>query len=482
MNRNHFLGKHLPCRDESGIESTWNQKILSGQKRLSEGFALQYADRSKSSISRAMMEQAESSAIELIEFIDQSPSPWHAVKSAEARLLGNGSSRLEEGERWNLVPGEKYHVVRGASLIAFVMGSRSLVEAGFRIVGAHTDSPGLRVKPRPALSGEGLMRLGVEVYGGPILATFTDRDLSLAGRVVVRTASGRETRLVKFDDPLVRLPNLAIHMNREVNDQGLKLNKQNELPLMFGQIGESASAEASFRDLLAHAAGCEAEALMSWDLAVYDVQKGSLWGANREFVSDSQLDNLASTHAALMALLATKDPQATAIAAFFDHEEVGSESATGAGGSFISDILSRIGSGLDDEDRSRANSRSFFVSADMAHAYNPNFPNAYEPSHKVMVNGGPVIKTNSNQRYTSDAETAANFMGFCEKAGVPFQQYSHRGDLGCGSTIGPMVAAQLGIPGVDVGSPMWAMHSARESAGVRDHFYMIAALREAFAS
>jgi aspartyl aminopeptidase len=209
-------------------------------------------------------------------------------------------------------------------------------------------------------------------------------------------------------------------------------------------------------------------------------QKGSLWGARQEFISASQLDNLGSSHAALSALLAVDEPEATCVCAFFDHEEVGSESAAGAGGSLVSDILARISSNLDEEDRRRALARSFFISADMAHAWHPNFPAAYEPQHRVMMNGGPVIKTNANQRYTTGADTAARFMGLCEKAGVPCQQYAHRTDLGCGSTIGPILAARLGIPAVDVGSPLWAMHSLRESAGVQDHEYMIAVLKAAF--
>jgi len=428
---------------------------------------------------------ARTAAHELIDFIDASPSPWHAVASAEARLLAEGYTRLEEGERWRLAAGGRYYAVRGgASLIAFVLGSRPLAETGFRIVGAHTDSPGLRLKPKAALAGDGIARLGVEVYGGPILATFTDRDLSLAGRVVVRAGTGQETRLLRFEQPLLRLPNLAIHMNREVNEQGLKLNKQTELPLILGLLGEGEDAEAHLRKLLADAAQSEAAELLSWELAIHDVQKGCLWGANQEFIASRQLDNLASSHAALTALIATELPTATCVAAFFDHEEVGSESASGAGGSFVGDVLTRIAfqAQLDEEDQRRAMARSFFISADMAHAYHPNFPAAYEPDHKVMVNGGPVIKTNVNQRYTTNAETAARFMGLCEKAGVPYQQYAHRSDLGCGSTIGPLVAAQLGVASVDVGSPMWAMHSARESAGVLDHAYMIAALAAAFGS
>ena len=432
-----------------------------------------------------MPAQTRKTALELIDFIDASPSPWHALASTEQRLLAQGFTRLEAGERWQLAAGGRYCVQRrGASLIAFVLGSQPLDETGFCIVGAHTDSPGLRLKPQAAHAADGLLRLGVEVYGGPILATFTDRDLSLAGRVVMRTATGTSTRLLRFEQPLLRLPNLAIHMNRQVNEQGLKLDKQTELPLILGQLGAGEDAEARLRKLLADAAQGEATDLLSWDLAVYDVQKGCLWGADEEFIADGQLDNLASCHAAITALLATTQPTATCVAALFGHEEVGSESAAGAGRSFVADVLARIGAhaGLDAEDRRRALAHSFFISADMAHAYHPNFPAAYEPEHKVRVNGGPVIKTNASQRYTTGAETAARFMGFCEKAGVPCQQYAHRGDRGCGSTIGPIVAARLGIASVDVGSPMWAMHSARESAGVLDHGYMIAALAAAFGS
>lgn len=431
-----------------------------------------------------LTDKARTVALELIDFIDASPSPWHAVASAEARLLAAGYLRLEEGERWQLAQGCCYYVVRGASMLAFVTGRHSIAQTGFRIVGAHTDSPGFRLKPKAALGGEGLARLGVEVYGGPILATFTDRDLSLAGRVVLKNGAGRQTRLLRFERPLLRLPNLAIHMNRDVNEQGLKLNKQTELPLILGALGDGEDAEVNLRRLLADAVQADAADLLSWDLAVYDVQKGCLWGADEKFVADSQLDNLASSHAALTALIATNPPDATCVMALFDHEEVGSESASGAGGSFVADVLTRIclHAQLDEEDRLRVMAKSFFISADMAHAYHPNFPSAYEPAHKVRVNGGPVIKTNVNQRYATNAETAARFIGFCEVAGVPYQQYAHRSDLGCGSTIGPVVASQLGIATVDVGSAMWAMHSARESAGAEDHAYMIAALTAAFAS
>ena len=422
-------------------------------------------------------------ALDLINFIDASPTPWHAVATMESQLLTAGFTRLHETARWQLAAGEKYFVARGgASLVAFIVGTDPLADAGLRLVGAHTDSPGLRLKPQPALKWDGLLRLAVEVYGGPILATFADRDLSLAGRIVARSPSGTETRLLRFDTPLLRLPNLAIHMNRDVNEQGLKFNKQTELPLMLGSLGEGEDAAPRLHRLLADAAQIDAADLLSWELAAYDTQPGCLWGLDEAFIASRQLDNLASCHAALQALIATQAPAPTCLAGFFDHEEVGSESATGAGGSFLADVLARIATaaGLDDEDRRRTHAQSFFISADMAHAYQPNFPNAYEPGHKVRMNGGPVIKSNANQRYTSNAETAARFKRHCEQAGVPYQQYAHRADLGCGSTIGPMVAAQLGIPGVDVGSPLWAMHSIRESAGVQDHAAMIAALTAAY--
>ncbi|AXS79619.1 M18 family aminopeptidase [Dechloromonas sp. HYN0024] len=430
-------------------------------------------------ISPAVRAQAQ----DLLDFIDASPSPWHAVQTCETRLTAAGFSRLDEAERWTLIPGSRHYVVRGgASIIAFIVGNQPPATTGLRLIGAHTDSPGLRLKPKPADDAAGMVRLGVEVYGGPILATFADRDLSLAGRVTVRTPAGFVIRLIRFDEPLLRLPNLAIHMNREVNESGLKFNKQTELPLLLGVSEDGTKAEARFRQPIADRLGVKADDLLTWELNAYDTQKGVLWGVESEFIANSQLDNLASCHAALSALLATDQPAATCLCAFFDHEEVGSESATGAGGSFLVDVIDRMANSasLDSEDQQRMLARSFFISADMAHAWHPNFPAAYEPCHHALVNAGPVIKSNANQRYSTSAETAARFMAICAKAGVPCQQYAHRTDLGCGSTIGPIVAARLGIPSVDVGSPMWAMHSVRESAGVLDHGCMIAALSSAF--
>lgn len=425
---------------------------------------------------------------DLLTFIDASPSPWHAVAAIETALKAFQFVRLDETNKWSLQPGGRYYVVRDdSSMIFFVLGHKALVESGFKIVGAHTDSPGFRIRPNAAtVNAGGIARLGVEIYGGPILATFTDRDLSLAGRVCYIDEQGNLAhKRVRFDQPLVRLPNLAIHMNRGVNDEGLKLHKQNELPLLFAQLTDEQLPQPYFLALLEQAAGIDAERLLSWDLAVYDTQKGTFWGANDEFYANSQIDNLASCHAGLQALLddtVLNNTESTLVCAFFDHEEVGSESHVGAAGSFLTDILQRISMAMSSEreDFARALARSFLISADMAHAYQPNFPSAYDADHKVFVNKGPVIKSNASRRYSSESISTAQFIRWCEEAGIPYQRYSHRSDLPCGSTIGPIASAKLGIRSVDVGCPMWAMHSIRESAGVQDHAYMIKVLRQFF--
>ena len=435
------------------------------------------------SITMTIPPEARSNAQDLLDFIDASPSPWHAVATIESRLQDHGFSRLHEEDRWSLKANAKHYVVRGdSSLICFMTGRKPLDETGFRIFGAHTDSPGLRLKPKAPHAAENMSRLGVEIYGGPILATFADRDLSLAGRINIRHENAAQTRLIRFERPLVRLPNLAIHMNRNVNEEGLKLDKQTELPLLLGNLVNALPPREQFITLLARETDVAAADIVNWELNVYDTQKGVFWGADEEFIANSQLDNLASCHAGLSALLRTQEPEQTCVCGFFDHEEIGSESAKGADGSFLSDISERIAraSSLDWEGYKQALARSFFISADMAHAYQPNFPSAYEPIHQIRVNAGPVIKTNVNQRYATDSLSEAKFISLCEMASVPFQQYVHRTDLGCGSTIGPMISARIGVHSVDVGSPMWAMHSIRESAGVLDVTYMIQVLRMFF--
>ena len=422
---------------------------------------------------------------DLLDFIDASPSSWHAVASIEKRLQAHQFTKLEEAAKWQFQGNGRYYVIRDdSSIIVFIVGQKPLTETGFKIVGAHTDSPGLRLKPNAPHAKDGLLRLGVEVYGGPILATFTDRDLSLAGRLSYRSEQGEIlTRLVHFEKPLLRLPNLAIHMNRNVNQDGLKLNKQSELPLILSILSSEQLPRDYFLSLIQQKTAINPDQLLSWEFNIHDTQKGAFWGVDKEFFTNSQLDNLASCHAALEALLSQSGAaDGTLVCAFFDHEEIGSESSKGADGSFLPDILQRIalGTGADHEDYQRALALSFMISADMAHAYQPNLSSAYESEHKVMVNQGPVIKVNANHRYTSEAMSQAMFVRWCEQAGVSYQKYSHHSDIPCGSTIGPMVSAKLGILAVDVGNPMWAMHSIRESAGTLDHEYMVLVLEKFF--
>ncbi len=432
------------------------------------------------------MNDAQEQVQDLLDFIDASPSPWHAVAHMEQRLLACDFVSLLETEQWRLKPGGRYYVIRDdSSIIAFVLGTKPLIETGFKILGAHTDSPGLRVKPKPASVTDGLVRVAVEIYGGPILATFTDRDLSLAGRISYKADNGDIiSQLLRFEQSLLRLPNLAIHMNRKVNEEGLKLHKQNELPLILSTIADKQLPAGYFSKKLAQISGVEATQIHGWELNVYDTQKGVFWGEEQQFYADSQLDNLASCHAGLQAMLNETSLSSgnTLVCAFFDHEEIGSESRKGADGCFLADILERmaLSVGINREDYQRTRAQSFMISADMAHAYQPNFPEAYDPEHKVVVNQGPVIKLNANCRYTSESISEAMFIDWCQQAGVNWQEYSHRTDMACGSTIGPMVSAKLGIRSVDIGNPMWAMHSVRESAGVQDHCDLLKVLQTFF--
>jgi aspartyl aminopeptidase len=422
-------------------------------------------------------------AEDLLRFIDRSPTPWHATASVEERLIAAGFRRLEEGDEWSLAEGDAGYAVRdGSSIIAFRVGAPP---GGLRILGAHTDSPGFRVKPRGASAREALLSVAVEVYGAPIVATFADRELTLAGRVITRGREGRlDTTLVDLRRPLLRLPTPAIHLNRDVNEQGLRFDAEEELPLVLGAVADQLPADADFRRMIGEAAGADPDGILSWELAAVDVQPGSFYGVRDEFIASARLDNLASCHAAVEALLAAPPTQDTQVVALFDHEEVGSQSYKGADGTFLQDVLVRLALSLGHaapEARQRMLSRSILLSADMAHAVHPNFLRYYDAQHAVRVNGGPVIKINAKQRYATDALGEAYFSALCEDAGVPCQKYVHRNNLPCGSTIGPIAAARLGIRTIDVGNPMWSMHSARESAGAYDHAMMIKVLNRFYA-
>ena len=413
-------------------------------------------------------------ADDLLAFIDAAPSPWHAAAVMASRLEAMGFEELREDETWRLSPGRGYFVRRGgASLIAFRIGSDPGA-SGLRIIGAHTDSPGFRVRPQPQAGAQTPATLGVEIYGGPIIATFADRDLGLAGRVWCRGRDGEPAAtLYAADRPLVRLPTLAIHLNPRVNEDGLKFQLQDQLNMVFADRGKGALAA-----FLAAELGHDPEAILGWELALTDTQPGARFGADGEFIANSQIDNLASCHAGLLAFGRQAPARGVTMLACFDHEEVGSESHRGAAGTFLPAVVDRLLTATDAAaQREAIFARSWVVSADMAHAWNPNFRQAYDEPLAPRVNAGPVVKLNAKQRYASDGEGEMYFRRACERAGVPMQRYVHRNDLPCGSTIGPITAARLGIRTVDVGAPMWSMHSARESAGARDPAYFTAALR-----
>jgi aspartyl aminopeptidase len=416
-------------------------------------------------------------ARDLCAYINESPSPYHAVLETLRRLEAVGFTRLHETDDWQLKPGDARYVTRAdSSVIAFRIGERPPIESGFRIVGAHTDSPNLRLKPQPAGGKEGYAQLGVEVYGGVLLYTWLDRDLGIAGRIVVEENDGSlSRRVVRLHAPIARVASLAIHLDREVNDKGLQLNKQNHLSPMFA-MGEGAPAV----EKLFAALGVEASRVRGFDLGLYDLTPGTVGGQDDAFVFSARLDNLASCHAATSAIVAAQRSASTQVIALFDHEEVGSGSAQGAAGPFLRDVLTRIVA-ADHATFLRAIAASFCVSADMAHAVHPNYADKHEGKHMPRIGKGPVVKTNVQQRYATDGETGARFRALCRQAEVPVQDFVTRTDLACGSTIGPITAAQLGIATVDVGNPMLSMHSIREMCGAADVSMMIAALRRLFA-
>jgi aspartyl aminopeptidase len=421
---------------------------------------------------------------DLLLFLRDSPTPYHAVANAIARLSAAGFSPLDERDSWEKISPGKYFVAHGESaLLAFIV-PRTPKLSGFRIVGAHTDSPNLRLKPKPEYTKEGYAQLGVEVYGGALINSWLDRDLSLAGRVLVRDASGKlSTRLLKIDKPLLRIPQLAIHLDRDVVEKGLHLNKQDHLPPVIGLADEG----DDLLTIAAHAVGVSREEIALLDLMLFDVVHPTIAGKNREFLFSARLDNLAMSHAAVHALIAAKDGAedlpVVPLAALFDHEEVGSESFTGAASSFLPRILERIatGSGKSRDEFHRALAGSICVSADMAHAVHPNYSERHEARHRPVINGGPVIKVNAQQRYATSAPTRTLFEELCKKAEVPVQHYAHRTDLSCGTTIGPITSTLLGIPTVDVGNPMLSMHSVREMAGTKDPDMMVRALAKFYA-
>jgi aspartyl aminopeptidase len=418
---------------------------------------------------------------DLSAFVYESPTPFHAVAAAATRLVQAGFVALDEQASWGGGPNApglaagSYFVARDGALVAFVVPKKT--PRGARIVGAHTDSPNLRLKPKPLYTKEGYRQLGVEVYGGALLNSWLDRDLSLAGRVLLEDdRGGITTRLVRIDRPLLRIPQLAIHLDRDVNDKGLVLNRQKHLPPILGlDDGSDFSLEA----LVARELGDVDEArIVGLDLQLFDIvppQRGGLAG---ELFFAPRLDNQAMCHAALTGILEAHASggagagEVLPMAVLFDNEEVGSDTATGASSPLVPHLIERVllALGANRADYLQFLRSSLCVSADMAHAVHPNYPDRHEshPEHRPRLNGGPVIKVNSQQRYATCARTSAMFARLCGECDVPVQYYAHRTDLPCGSTIGPITATLMGIRTVDVGNPMLSMHSARELSGTAD--------------
>ena len=409
----------------------------------------------------------------LCEFIDASPSPFHVCATVASRLRAAGYAELAEADEWP--PAGKFFTVRAGSLVAWDSGN----DAGgrpFRVIGGHTDSPNLRVKQHPDREVTGWQVVALEPYGGAWLNSWLDRDLGVSGRLSVRSAdegAGIAHWLVRIDDPILRVPQLAIHLAED--RRSLTLDPQRHVNAVWGAGG----GPQSFIGYVAEQAGIDPDDVLGADLMTHDLTPSRLSGVGDQFVSAPRLDNQASCYAGLEAFLDAASAEHLPVLALFDHEEVGSTSDHGAGSELLLTTLERIvlASGGGRADFLRRLPGSMVASADMAHATHPNYPERHEPGHLIAINGGPVLKVHPNLRYATDGRTAAAFALACRQAGVPLQRYEHRADLPCGSTIGPMTSARTGIPTVDVGAPQLAMHSARELMGTNDVPTYAAALR-----
>jgi aspartyl aminopeptidase len=420
---------------------------------------------------------AREHAGDLGSFVAASPSSYHAAEEVARRAEAAGFTRLAEDAAWEVTHGGRYAVVRDGSVIAFTVPDAAGPTTAFTIVGAHTDSTGFKLKPKPTTHGAGgWWQVGVEVYGGPLLNSWLDRELELAGRVV--THDGTE-HLVRTG-PMLRIPQLAIHLDRGVNDNGLTLDKQRHTQPVWG-LGDAEGADVLAA--LAADAGVDPADIGGYDVVLADTQPARAFGAGQALFASARLDNLLSTHAGLTALLrATGGADTIQVFAAFDHEEIGSESRSGAAGPFLEDVLDRISAalGATAEDRARAFAASLHVSSDVGHAVHPNYTERHDPANRPVAGGGPILKINANQRYATDAHGAAAWSVACATAGVPTQEFVSNNSMPCGSTIGPISAARLGIRTVDIGVPILSMHSARELTAVVDPWYLARAMEAVF--
>ncbi len=427
----------------------------------------------------------------LIDFIKNSPTPFHAVEVMAQILERHGFKQLDETEQWDVnggKPGERFYVTRNdSSIIAFQL-NQTLIENGMRMVGAHTDSPCLKVKPNPEIINNNYLQLGVEVYGGALLNPWFDRDLSLAGRVSYLNEDGAiDHQLIDLEKAVAVIPSLAIHLDRDANDKR-SVNRQKDLPPILMKLPENDSdTSIDFKAILLKLVNVKnatldikparAEKVLGYELCFYDTQPPAVIGLHDDFIASARLDNLLSCYTGLMALIEGDGKQNTLLVCS-DHEEVGSMSAAGAQGPFLKSVLERLCGG--DENLTRMIANSVMISADNAHGVHPNYADKHDSSHGSILNNGPVIKINANQRYASNSQTSAMFEHLCELADVPVQSFVVRSDMACGSTIGPITASEIGVKTVDVGVPTFAMHSIRELAGRWDAFYLYRVLKQFF--
>lgn len=415
---------------------------------------------------------------ELIDFLNASPTPFHATACIAGQLSDAGFQALDESDTWSLKQGGKYYVTRNdSSIIAFTLGN---IDQGFRMMGAHTDSPCPKVKPLPEMTRHRYLQLGVETYGGMLLNTWFDRDLSLAGRIqYIDNSHQLRSSLINFKKPIAIIPSLAIHLDREAN-KNRSINPQTDIPPILCQL--PAGEKASLHDILIEQLKAEGindcQQIIEYDLSFYDTQSAAIIGLKDDFIASARLDNLLSCFTGMRALMDHQPGDATALLVCNDHEEVGSLSTTGAQGPFLKSVLERItGTG---EPLARAINNSMLISADNAHGVHPNFADKHDGNHQPLLNEGAVIKVNANQRYASTDQTAAIYQCLCKETGNKVQHFVTRTDLACGSTIGPLTSGQLGVRTLDLGLPTFGMHSVRELAGTQDAYAMAKTLEKFF--
>lgn len=428
---------------------------------------------------------------DLLAFLDASPVNFLAVKTLKERLAAAGFKEMDSTAPIGTIePGDQLFFTKNdSSLYAVRIGRQTIADAGFHLICAHCDSPTFRIKPNPEMVCEGgITKLNTEVYGGPIMSTWFDRPLSLAGRVILRTDNPLqpETRLLHVKRPLLQITNIAIHFNRQVND-GVALSKQKDVLPLLGQITSQLEAgnllmNVILEELNSNAAGRElcAKDILDFDLYLADATPACTFGVHNEFISSGRLDDLSMCYAGLEALIASDTTDTTQVLALFDNEETGSQTKQGAGSPFLSFMLKRIALAQSNTEEAyyQAVERAFMISADNAHAWHPNYPEKYDPTNHPMLGGGPVIKFNAAQKYASDAVSAAVFAGLCEKAGVPCQRFVNHSDVAGGSTLGNILASSIPLRGVDMGNAILAMHSCRETGSVADHVYCVKVFTE----